>query len=246
MTIDPRTVAADIMCAYARDVSRIDVAAHIGQAYDNTEHVDASFLDEVADLIAKAGIDLIWPDGSTNTELDAARVEIERLNNRVATVAAEREHMELHPTGTVEWLKNRVAELTAERDFARDMANTARAEAADAIRALDQANTQIAGREKNIDQQHAEISRLRQHVDDLQSQLFAQQPVVEATEAWAELYEDPTSGHRGVAETELHDAIEQYRVMDLALTNARAEHRCPNCAPGYDCERGIYTPAVTA
>lgn len=20
------------------------------------------------------------------------------------------------------------------------------------------------------------------------------------------------------------------------------EHRCPNCAPGYDCERGIYTP----
>ena len=39
-----------------------------------------------------------------------------RLMEEVQRLRAEREHMEMHPAGTVEWLKNRVNELTAERD----------------------------------------------------------------------------------------------------------------------------------
>ena len=86
MTIDPKTIAADIMCGNARFITPAEVWAHIGQAYDATE-IDASIADEVATLIAKTGIDLIWPDGSKDTELDAARVEIERWAAQVADLA---------------------------------------------------------------------------------------------------------------------------------------------------------------
>ncbi|MFI7073616.1 hypothetical protein [Micromonospora sediminicola] len=78
MTIDAKTVAADIMTGNARDVTTTEVWAHIGQAYDTTG-IDASFADEVVDLIGKAGIDLIWPDDTSNTELAAARAEIAGL-----------------------------------------------------------------------------------------------------------------------------------------------------------------------
>ncbi|WP_431892722.1 hypothetical protein [Micromonospora haikouensis] len=77
-TLDPKTIAAGLMTDYARDVSRIDIAAYIGQAYDDAEPTTAD-ITAIADLIATAGIDLLWPDGSADTELDAQRVENERL-----------------------------------------------------------------------------------------------------------------------------------------------------------------------
>jgi hypothetical protein len=79
---DVKAIAADLMTSHARDIDHIDVWAHIGQAYDIDvveTNLDASIANEVIDLIGKASIDLTWPDGTTNTELDAARVEIERL-----------------------------------------------------------------------------------------------------------------------------------------------------------------------
>lgn len=79
------------------------------------------------------------PKGDVRSLVSALCNEVEQTRAKVDELTAEREHMELNPTGTADWLKNRVAELTAERDFARDMANTARAGAADAIRALDHA-----------------------------------------------------------------------------------------------------------
>ncbi|MFC0504264.1 hypothetical protein [Micromonospora costi] len=77
-SLDPRVIAADIMCGNARSITPGEVWAHIGQAYDTAE-IDATLADEVVELIRTAGIDLLWHDGSSNTELDAARVEIERL-----------------------------------------------------------------------------------------------------------------------------------------------------------------------
>lgn len=91
-TLDPRTIAADLMTTAAREVDRIDVWAHIGQAYDVDvveDRIDAGLADTVIDLIGKAGIDLIWPDGSTDTELDAQRVENERLTAELDRLRAE-------------------------------------------------------------------------------------------------------------------------------------------------------------
>ncbi|MEV5819259.1 hypothetical protein AB0L22_08800 [Micromonospora haikouensis] len=65
-------------------------------------------------------------------------------------------------------------------------------------------------------------------VDRLREQVFAQQPVIDAAQAWAEAHEDSDvrlirrpSAHPAV--TGLYDAVEQYRLMDLALATARAE-----------------------
>jgi hypothetical protein len=89
---DPRTIAADIMTSHARDVCLTDICAHIGQAYDiDSATKFESLADEVNDLVKKAGIDLIWPDGSTNTELDAQRVENERLTAENARVRQQRD-----------------------------------------------------------------------------------------------------------------------------------------------------------
>ncbi|MCX5066600.1 hypothetical protein OOJ91_12000 [Micromonospora lupini] len=86
--LDPRTVAADIMCGNARDITPGEVWAHIGQAYDTTE-IDATIADDVTALIRAAGIDLIWPDGTKNTELDASRVENERLTAELVKATDE-------------------------------------------------------------------------------------------------------------------------------------------------------------
>lgn len=73
---------------------------------------------------------LVWPErvgdpvsASTEPEdadfIAAARTDVPALVAEVRRLRAEREHMELHPTGTVDWLKNRVNELTAELDAVR-------------------------------------------------------------------------------------------------------------------------------
>lgn len=80
--LDPRTIAADIMDAAARDIDRIHVWSHIGQAYDVLE-LDENITAQVLELVRTAGIDITWPDGSTNTELGAARVEIDQLRAEV-------------------------------------------------------------------------------------------------------------------------------------------------------------------
>lgn len=131
MTIDPKTIAADIMTMNARDVTPSEVWAHIGQAYATTA-LDASIADEVADLIAKTGIDLIWPDGTANTELDAARVEIDRLRGEVKNLGMFKtryfEVQELldevlgpdEEDGTGEGIVQEVALLAEQRDAARE------------------------------------------------------------------------------------------------------------------------------
>ena len=83
------------------------------------------------------------------------------------------------------------------------------------------------GQERNalgvkVDDLTAEIGKLR-------DQLFAQKPVIDAAQAWAEAHEDNDlvrrirrpSAHPAVAG--LYDAVEQYRLMDAALTTARDE-----------------------
>ncbi|MFC4146592.1 hypothetical protein ACFO0M_10025 [Micromonospora mangrovi] len=123
MNLDPKTIAADLMVSNARFVTAPEVWAHIGQAYDTAE-LDASLADEVADLIAKAGIGLTWPDGTTNTELDAARVEIERLKTRVNELtrgagATAADSDELPPTTETPFeAAHRLAPQPATRDTA--------------------------------------------------------------------------------------------------------------------------------
>ena len=96
--LDARTIAADIMTGNARSITVGEIWAHIGQAYDATD-IDASIADEVNELIAEAGIDLIWPDGSKDTELDAARVEIERLRAELDQARAEADALRPHADG---------------------------------------------------------------------------------------------------------------------------------------------------
>ncbi|MFI6160363.1 hypothetical protein ACIA59_10485 [Micromonospora haikouensis] len=79
-TLDPKTIAADLMTGAARDICLTDVCAHMGQAYDiPTVEEFESLADKVLDLVKVAGIDLLWPDGTRDTELDAQRVENERI-----------------------------------------------------------------------------------------------------------------------------------------------------------------------
>ncbi|MFJ8687395.1 hypothetical protein [Micromonospora wenchangensis] len=147
--IDPRTIAADLMTHAARDLDTLDVLTHIGQAYDVLTYPD-SLPAEVLTLVRSAGIDLLWPDGKKDTELDTQRVEVDRLQAELAEVRAER--------------------------------------------------------------------------DRLREQVFAQQPVLDAVQAWAELVEtDSSAPAHASALVTLHQAVEQYRLMDLALTYARAE-----------------------
>lgn len=45
------------------------------------------------------------------------------------------------------------------------------------------------------------------------------------------------------------DGSQSYGPYGVAVVEERTEEqtqRCPNCAPGYDCERGIYVPADSA
>ncbi|PZG12449.1 hypothetical protein C1I95_25715 [Micromonospora craterilacus] len=91
-TLDARTIAADIMTMNARDVTETEIWAHIGQAYEDRD-VDPAVVAEALTLIAEAGIDLIWPDSTKDTELDAARVENERLEAELDQLRAERDRL---------------------------------------------------------------------------------------------------------------------------------------------------------
>lgn len=72
----------------------------------------------------------------------------------------------------------------------------------------------IAAARTNIPALLAEVDRLRE-------QAFAQKPVIDAVEAWAELVETGSSAPaHASALIDLHEAVEQYRLMDHALTNA--------------------------
>lgn len=64
----------------------------------------------------------------------------------------------------------------------------------------------------------AEVRRLRE-------QLFAQQPVIDAAQTWAEMCEGGPYNDLRQSEGALHGAVEQYRLMELALASARAEPR---------------------
>ncbi|MFQ6212478.1 hypothetical protein ACLMMQ_29990, partial [Bacillus mobilis] len=74
-----------------------------------------------------------------------------------------------------------------------------------------------------------EIGALKAELERMREQVFAQKPVINAAQAWAEAHEDndvvrlirrPSAAP---ALVNLYDAVEQYRLMDLALTSARAE-----------------------
>jgi hypothetical protein len=86
------------------------------------------------------------------------------------------------------------------------------------IRIGDRADAEFIARARtDVPKMAAEIRRLRE-------QLFAQQPVIDAVEAWAEDCEDggKVAALRNI-DRALHDAVEQYRLMDHALTSARNE-----------------------
>ena len=99
MTAVPKAIAAEMMTDYARDVGRMDIAAYVMPR--NNGIISASLIDEVADLIAETDVDLIWPDGTRQSKLDAALAEAEQYRE------AARHYSAL------------AAERTAERDQAR-------------------------------------------------------------------------------------------------------------------------------
>ncbi|WP_420123873.1 hypothetical protein [Nakamurella sp.] len=75
-----------------------------------------------------------------------------------------------------------------------------------------------------VDWLKGRVAELAAERDRLREQAFAQKPVIAAVEAWAELVEaDSSAPAHASALATLHQAVEQYRLMDLALTNARAE-----------------------
>ncbi|MFG3702414.1 hypothetical protein ACGF5C_31705 [Micromonospora sp. NPDC047620] len=97
-----------------------------------------------------------------------------------------------------------------------------RAQVAELTAALTESRTQAATYANEIGALKAELERMRE-------QVFAQKPVINAAQAWAEAHEDndvvrlirrPSAAP---ALVNLYDAVEQYRLMDLALTSARAE-----------------------
>ncbi|GHJ11181.1 hypothetical protein TPA0907_55480 [Micromonospora humidisoli] len=81
---------------------------------------------------------------------------------------------------------------------------------------------------EDADQLHATIAQQKTELERLREQVFTQQPVLDAVQAWAELVEtDGSAPAHASALVTLHQAVEQYRVMDLALTNARTEAATP-------------------
>lgn len=82
--------------------------------------------------------------------------------------------------------------------------------------------------ERERDQAEAKIEQLRADLDDLRMQVYAQKPVIDAAEAWAEEWEglkpdDAVPYAIAQPSAALHDAVEQYRLMDLALSTAREQ-----------------------
>jgi len=64
------------------------------------------------------------------------------------------------------------------------------------------------------------VPALCDEIERLREQLYAQKPVVEAAQAWAETVE--SDGEYATEDADrLHHAVEQYRLMDIALTTAR-------------------------
>lgn len=80
----------------------------------------------------------------------------------------------------------------------------------------------------------AEIASHNKAVTAWANEAAAKDKVIEAAKAW------------------VHADVADFGRTGAALTDAvanlpqRAEQRCPNCAPGYDCERGTYTKAEVA
>ncbi|MER7166991.1 hypothetical protein ABT336_13115 [Micromonospora sp. NPDC000207] len=79
----------------------------------------------------------------------------------------------------------------------------------------------IAHARTDVPKMAAEIRQLRAENQQLREQVFAQKPVVGAAHTWAEAHEE--SNHEATirATADLYDAVEQHRLMDLALTSAR-------------------------
>ncbi|MFI6238371.1 hypothetical protein ACIBEF_00665 [Micromonospora sp. NPDC050795] len=76
-------------------------------------------------------------------------------------------------------------------------------------------------------------------IERVEQRANAHAVVVEAAKVWR--FSGSTAGDHREAIAALNAAVDA-----LPKAEAAAEHRCPNCAPGYDCERGIYTPAVAS
>lgn len=60
-------------------------------------------------------------------------------------------------------------------------------------------------------------------VDWLREQIYAQKPVIDAVNTWAEAHEDGDHEATIRATADLYGAVEEYRLMDHALTTARNE-----------------------
>lgn len=76
-TIDPRLIAGDLMLDAARDILTTDIYAHVGQAYDAT--ITRSEVTQITTLIRESGIDITWPDGGQDTEVNRLRELIDRM-----------------------------------------------------------------------------------------------------------------------------------------------------------------------
>jgi len=75
MTIDLHTIAADMMLTAARDITTTDIYAYIGQAYD--EAPTRADIGQITTLIRESAIDITWPDGSRDTEVDRLRAQLD-------------------------------------------------------------------------------------------------------------------------------------------------------------------------
>ena len=85
---------------------------------------------------------------------------------------------------------------------------------------------QLASFEALLNQAHDRLDDRAAENQQLREQLFAQTPVIEAAQAWAELHfetDDVTPSEARKVGGALYNAIEQHRLMDLALTTAREE-----------------------
>lgn len=168
-----------------------------------------------------------------------------------------------------EWLRAELKQVTEQRDAARTVVEELTAELEDRCVRLRDTDNELAkvraalteaNRKRTVaEAAHEALARdntaYRAENARLREQVFAQKPVIEAAHAWAEMVEigGDAPGDTRKIEDALHDAIEQHRLMELALTTAHSEaaeqDKCRDIYPGRPiiggaplCHRGCGIP----
>ncbi|MEU4640865.1 hypothetical protein [Micromonospora sp. NPDC023814] len=188
----------------------------------------------------------------SNDHRDASLVEwtVRALGNadledspRLLAVIAAQHHLELNPTGSVEWLQHRVKELTAELEQTRAALTESRTQAATYANEVGRLTAKVAdlGMFKTryfevqevldealgTEEEDGSGEGIVQDVRLLAQQRDALRPVVEAAKAWADRY-GTTGDEYHLAATALFAAVKALP-NDQEPCGICSGYGCPDC-----------------